>query len=77
MLREFAPWSLERKRSHVDSDLAEGETSVAADLEVPWAVAFPVGAPPTDPGVRVHPTQIYEAIVLVMIRAALLQRPCA
>lgn len=29
---------------------------------LPWAVAFPKGAPPTD--VPVHPTQIYEALFL-------------
>jgi phosphatidylglycerol:prolipoprotein diacylglycerol transferase len=29
---------------------------------LPWAVAFPEGAPPT--GVPVHPTQIYEALFL-------------
>lgn len=30
--------------------------------DLPWAVAFPKGLPPTD--VRVHPTQIYEAMFL-------------
>jgi phosphatidylglycerol:prolipoprotein diacylglycerol transferase len=28
--------------------------------DVPWAMAFPKGTPPTPPGVRVHPTQLYE-----------------
>ena len=37
---------------------------------LPWAVAFPEGAPPTD--VPVHPTQIYEALVLVPIALILL-----
>jgi phosphatidylglycerol:prolipoprotein diacylglycerol transferase len=32
---------------------------------LPWAVAFPKGLPPVD--VPVHPTQIYEALALVMI----------
>ena len=32
---------------------------------LPWAVAFPKGLPPTD--VPVHPTQLYEAIPLVVI----------
>jgi phosphatidylglycerol:prolipoprotein diacylglycerol transferase len=32
---------------------------------LPWAVAFPDGYPPTD--VRVHPTQIYEALALVPV----------
>lgn len=30
--------------------------------DLPWGVAFPMGLPPTD--VRVHPTQLYEAIAL-------------
>ncbi len=32
---------------------------------LPWAIAFPKGLPPTD--VRVHPTQIYEIILSVII----------
>ena len=32
--------------------------------DLPWAVAFPEGLPPTD--VPVHPTQLYEAIALVL-----------
>ena len=39
--------------------------------DLPWAVAFPEGLPPTD--VPVHPTQIYEAIALVVIAAALMR----
>lgn len=37
---------------------------------LPWAVAFPEGAPPTD--IPVHPTQIYEAIFLAVLAAALI-----
>ena len=37
----------------------------------PWAVAFPEGLPPTD--VRVHPTQIYEALALVPVAWLLLR----
>jgi phosphatidylglycerol---prolipoprotein diacylglyceryl transferase len=32
---------------------------------LPWAVAFPEGLPPTD--VPVHPTQLYEALALVVV----------
>lgn len=39
--------------------------------DLPWAVAFPEGLPPTD--VRVHPTQIYEAIALAVITWVLLR----
>lgn len=48
--------------------------------DLPWAVAFPQGLPPTD--VPVHPTQLYEAFALALIAWALLrwrrqQRPDA
>jgi phosphatidylglycerol:prolipoprotein diacylglycerol transferase len=33
--------------------------------DLPWAVAFPRGLPPTD--VRVHPTQLYEMIALFIL----------
>ncbi len=32
---------------------------------LPWAIAFPDGYPPTD--LRVHPTQIYEALALIPV----------
>ena len=44
----------------------------ASDL--PWAVAFPRGAPPTDPGVRVHPTQVYEILWLLPVAFVLWKR---
>ena len=37
---------------------------------LPWAVAFPEGAPPTD--VPVHPTQIYEALFLAGLAITLI-----
>lgn len=37
--------------------------------DLPWAIAFPQGLPPTD--VPVHPTMVYEAIALVPIAAVL------
>jgi phosphatidylglycerol:prolipoprotein diacylglycerol transferase len=33
--------------------------------DLPWAVAFPRGLPPTD--VRVHPTQLYEMFALLVV----------
>jgi phosphatidylglycerol:prolipoprotein diacylglycerol transferase len=39
--------------------------------DLPWAVAFPQGLPPTD--VPVHPTQIYEMLALVVIGWLLLR----
>jgi phosphatidylglycerol:prolipoprotein diacylglycerol transferase len=38
---------------------------------LPWAIAFPRGLPPTD--LPVHPTQIYEAIPLFALAAALIR----
>jgi phosphatidylglycerol:prolipoprotein diacylglycerol transferase len=37
---------------------------------LPWAVAFPEGLPPTD--VPVHPTQLYEALALAVIAGVLM-----
>lgn len=39
--------------------------------DLPWAVAFPNGLPPTD--VPVHPTQLYEALALGVLTWALLR----
>ena len=39
--------------------------------DLPWAVAFPEGLPPTE--VPVHPTQIYEALALAVIAWALVR----
>jgi phosphatidylglycerol:prolipoprotein diacylglycerol transferase len=38
--------------------------------DLPWAMAFPEGLPPTD--VPVHPTQLYEAMLLFSIAWALM-----
>jgi phosphatidylglycerol---prolipoprotein diacylglyceryl transferase len=42
--------------------------------DLPWALAFPRGAPPTDPGVRVHPTQLYEILWLLPVAFVLWKR---
>src|SRR5262245_1584884 len=42
--------------------------------DLPWAVAFPEGAPPTPAGVRVHPTQIYEILWLLPVAFVLWKR---
>ena len=39
--------------------------------DLPWAVAFPQGVPPTT--VPVHPTQLYEAAALTVLAVALLR----
>lgn len=50
--------------------LVGDDYGVPSDL--PWAVAFPQGAPPTD--VPVHPTQIYEVLWLLPVAAVLWRR---
>ena len=42
-----------------------------APTDLPWGVAFPEGLPPTD--VPVHPTQLYEAALLVPLALLLLR----
>ncbi|MGH7336197.1 MAG: prolipoprotein diacylglyceryl transferase, partial [Myxococcota bacterium] len=42
--------------------------------DLPWAIAFPRGAPPTGPGVRVHPTQVYEILWLLPVAFVLWKR---
>jgi phosphatidylglycerol:prolipoprotein diacylglycerol transferase len=42
--------------------------------DLPWALAFPRGAPPTEPGVRVHPTQLYEIMWLLPVAFVLWKR---
>lgn len=37
---------------------------------LPWAVAFPQGAPPTE--IPVHPTQLYEALLLAVLAGGLI-----
>jgi phosphatidylglycerol:prolipoprotein diacylglycerol transferase len=43
----------------------DGDYGIPSNL--PWAVGFPNGIDPTPPGVRVHPTPIYELIVGLLI----------
>jgi len=34
---------------------------------LPWAMGYPLGTVPTPPGVRVHPTPIYEVIIMAFV----------
>jgi phosphatidylglycerol---prolipoprotein diacylglyceryl transferase len=43
----------------------DGDYGVASS--VPWAMGYPDGAVPTDPGVEVHPTPIYEALAMGLV----------
>jgi phosphatidylglycerol:prolipoprotein diacylglycerol transferase len=43
--------------------LTSGDGDYGIPSNLPWAMGFPNGIDPTPPGVRVHPTPIYECIV--------------
>ncbi len=43
--------------------LTSGDGDYGIPSNLPWAMGFPDGLVPTPPGVRVHPTPIYELIV--------------
>ncbi len=47
--------------------LTSGDGDYGIPSHLPWAMAFPQGLDPTPPGVRVHPTPLYECIVGLMI----------
>ena len=54
--------------------LTSGDGDYGIPTKLPWGMAFPRGLVPTDPGVRVHPTPIYELIVALMIAWVLWRR---
>ena len=47
----------------------DGDYGVPSDL--PWAMGYPDGVVPTDPGVEVHPTPIYESVTMALLAWAL------
>jgi phosphatidylglycerol---prolipoprotein diacylglyceryl transferase len=47
--------------------LTSGDGDYGIPSNLPWAMGFPNGIDPTPPGVRVHPTPIYELIVGLLI----------
>lgn len=50
----------------------DGDYGIATSL--PWGMSFPHGLVPTLPGVRVHPTPIYELLVALVIAWILWRR---
>jgi phosphatidylglycerol---prolipoprotein diacylglyceryl transferase len=44
------------------------------ESNLPWAVSFPEGSPPTGEGIRVHPTQLYEVFWLLPVAFVLWKR---
>jgi phosphatidylglycerol:prolipoprotein diacylglycerol transferase len=47
--------------------LTSGDGDYGIPSNLPWAMGFPHGIDPTPPGVRVHPTPIYELIAGLLI----------
>jgi phosphatidylglycerol:prolipoprotein diacylglycerol transferase len=47
--------------------LTSGDGDYGISTHLPWGMSFPNGLVPTRPGVRVHPTPIYELIVALLI----------
>jgi phosphatidylglycerol:prolipoprotein diacylglycerol transferase len=47
--------------------LTSGDGDYGIPTNLPWAMGFPNGIDPTPPGVRVHPTPIYELIAGLVI----------
>jgi phosphatidylglycerol:prolipoprotein diacylglycerol transferase len=43
----------------------DGDYGVASSL--PWAMGYPDGVVPTEPGVEVHPTPLYEALTMGLV----------
>ena len=54
--------------------LTSGDGDYGIPTKLPWGMAFPRGLVPTDPGVRVHPTPVYELIVALFIAWILWRR---
>jgi phosphatidylglycerol:prolipoprotein diacylglycerol transferase len=44
-----------------------GDGDYGKQSDLPWAMGYPNGTVPTPPGVRVHPTPVYEVIVMALV----------
>ncbi|MBT9330716.1 prolipoprotein diacylglyceryl transferase [Paracidobacterium acidisoli] len=54
--------------------LVSGDGDYGIPTKLPWGMGFPHGLVPTPPGVRVHPTPIYELIAALVIAWVLWRR---
>jgi phosphatidylglycerol:prolipoprotein diacylglycerol transferase len=54
--------------------LTSGDGDYGIPTNLPWGMGFPNGLVPTPPGVRVHPTPVYELIVALLIAWLLWKR---
>jgi phosphatidylglycerol:prolipoprotein diacylglycerol transferase len=44
-----------------------GDGDYGKPSDLPWAMGYPHGTVPTDPGVKVHPTPIYETLAMGLV----------
>jgi phosphatidylglycerol:prolipoprotein diacylglycerol transferase len=44
-----------------------GDGDYGKPSDLPWAMGYPNGTVPTPPGVRVHPTPLYEIIIMAFV----------
>ena len=44
-----------------------GDGDYGKPSDLPWAMGYPNGTVPTPPGVRVHPTPIYEILIMLAV----------
>lgn len=44
-----------------------GDGDYGKESDLPWAMGYPDGTVPTDPGVEVHPTPIYETLTMGLV----------
>ena len=50
-----------------------GDGDYGIRSKLPWAMGYPHGTVPTPPGVRVHPTPIYETVAMCLVAYVLWQ----
>jgi phosphatidylglycerol:prolipoprotein diacylglycerol transferase len=50
-----------------------GDGDYGKDSDLPWAMGYPNGVVPTDPGQTVHPTPVYETLTMGLIALGLWQ----
>jgi phosphatidylglycerol:prolipoprotein diacylglycerol transferase len=48
-----------------------GDGDYGKDSDLPWAMSYPNGTVPTDPGQTVHPTPVYETLAMGMVALGL------
>jgi len=58
-----APLALGYAMGRIGCQLS-GDGDYGKESDLPWAMGYPNGTVPTDPGVEVHPTPVYETLAM-------------